>query len=190
MASASVNQRYCSLCPEDHENEVAIVWYPECHDALCSNCYTYHKWSKFAKHHVIISIEDFEKLSEFLQSQPDFCRDHECLFDLYCKKHEAPCCVKCVPEYYSYCCSSKETSSLMDVIKNIKLSAKLETNETLCKLVITIPWIITLCLISRTYRHKFLTACQISKRCDQHSKNTSTPLKAIYKNSYTLRNQK
>lgn len=136
MSLTSKSQLYCSLCAEDRENGLATIWCPSCHDPLCSNCSKHHRRSKYTKHHAVVSVEDYEKFPNILKSQPSSCREHECSFDFYCRKHEIPCCVNCLSENHSPCCSSREIVSLANIIGNFNSSERLETIDTFFKCII------------------------------------------------------
>jgi hypothetical protein len=56
----------CSICDHDIESKLAATWSPECEDLLCTDCDRYHARSSSSKKHIVISMENYQKLSIYI----------------------------------------------------------------------------------------------------------------------------
>ncbi|CAC5406934.1 unnamed protein product [Mytilus coruscus] len=126
MATSSQS---CGVCDLRHITKPSIVWCTECDEGLCTGCQEHHSLSKSSKRHNVISIIEYQKLPTDVQKITQYCSKHDEKFQIYCKKHECPCCSKCLVESHTECW---DIVNLDDVIHNVKTSnALFEIEETL-----------------------------------------------------------
>ncbi|VDI78110.1 Hypothetical predicted protein [Mytilus galloprovincialis] len=126
--------KFCGICEQDHLNEPADIWCPECDEAYCTNCKKHHGFSKLSKHHKTIKIEDYFKLPSFLLSTKQQCHDHTSPFELYCKTHNAPCCIFCMKDTHKECL---QFEPLKEIVKDIKHSSRFSILEQLLENVMS-----------------------------------------------------
>lgn len=131
---ATTATKYCGICEQEHLNEPADVWCPECDEAYCTNCKKHHAFSKLSKNHTIIRIEDYFQLPSFLLSTKHICHNHCSQFELYCKAHNTPCCVFCMKDTHKECL---QFEPLKEVVKDIKHSSRFSVLEQLLKKVMS-----------------------------------------------------
>ncbi|XP_063431560.1 uncharacterized protein LOC134714247 [Mytilus trossulus] len=131
---ANTATKFCGICEQDHINEPADVWCPECDEAYCTNCRKHHGFSKLSKHHKTIKIEDYFQLPSFLLSTKHQCHDHRSQFELYCKAHNASCCAFCIKDTHKECL---EFEPLKEVVKDIKHSSRFSVLEDLLENVMS-----------------------------------------------------
>ncbi|XP_063400141.1 uncharacterized protein LOC134684765 [Mytilus trossulus] len=113
------NFSICGICDFRHVTIPSVVWCSECDEGLCDDCKEHHSISKSSRDHDIVPIGDYQNLpSEVLQVSQS-CRKHNQRFQIFCKKHDCPCCKKCVIEVHNDC---KDFVDIDDVIKNVKSS--------------------------------------------------------------------
>ncbi|CAC5415405.1 unnamed protein product [Mytilus coruscus] len=126
MATSSPS---CGVCDLRHITKPPIVWCTECDEGLCSECQEHHSLSKASRRHNVISINEYEKLPTDVLKITQYCSEHDEKFQIYCQKHECPCCSKCVVESHKGC---QDIVNLDEVIHNAKTSNALcEIEETL-----------------------------------------------------------
>ncbi|XP_071121446.1 uncharacterized protein [Mytilus edulis] len=113
------NWAICGICDFRHVTKPSVVWCSECDEGLCDDCKEHHSISKSSRDHDIVPIDDYQNLpSEVLQVSQS-CRKHNQRFQIFCKKHDCPCCKKCVIEVHNEC---KDFVDIDDIIKNVKSS--------------------------------------------------------------------
>ncbi|CAG2246758.1 unnamed protein product [Mytilus edulis] len=126
MATSSQS---CGVCDLRHITKPSIVWCTECDEGLCKECQEHHGLSKASRRHKVIPINEYQKLPSDVLKITQYCSKHDEKFQIYCKKHECPCCSKCIVESHSEC---RDIVNLDDVIHNVKTSnAFCEIEETL-----------------------------------------------------------
>ncbi|CAC5406935.1 unnamed protein product [Mytilus coruscus] len=126
MATSSQSFGVCDL---RQITKPSIVWCTECNEGLCTECQEHHGLSKASRRHNVIPIIEYQKLPTDVLKITQYCRKHDEKFQIYCKKHECPCCSKCIVESHIEC---REIVNLDDVIYNAKTSNALcEIEETL-----------------------------------------------------------
>jgi hypothetical protein len=59
--------QYCKICVHENESKLAATWCPECEDFLCTNCSMHHSRSSSSKQHIVISIENYQKLPSHIR---------------------------------------------------------------------------------------------------------------------------
>ncbi|CAG2231477.1 unnamed protein product [Mytilus edulis] len=126
MAASSQS---CGVCDLRHITKPCIVWCTECDEGLCSECKEHHSLSKSSRSHSVIPIAEYLKLPADVLKITQYCSKHDEKFQIYCQKHECPCCSKCIVESHKVC---QDIVNLDDVIQNAKTSNALsEIEETL-----------------------------------------------------------
>ncbi|XP_071121594.1 uncharacterized protein [Mytilus edulis] len=119
----------CGVCDLRHITKPCIVWCTECDEGLCSECKEHHSLSKSSRSHSVIPIAEYLKLPADVLKITQYCSKHDEKFQIYCQKHECPCCSKCIVESHKVC---QDIVNLDDVIQNAKTSnAFSEIEETL-----------------------------------------------------------
>ncbi|CAG2201114.1 unnamed protein product [Mytilus edulis] len=92
-------------------------------------CQKHHGVSKASRRHEVIPIVEYQKLPTDVRKITQYCITYDDSFQTYCKKHECPCCSKCIVESHTEC---RDIVNLDDVIDNAKTSYALsEIEETL-----------------------------------------------------------
>ncbi|CAG2195120.1 TIF1B [Mytilus edulis] len=126
MASSSQN---CGVCDLRHINKPSIIWCTECDEGLCQECQEHHSLSKGSRNHSTIAITEYQTLSSDVLQITQYCNIHKEKIIIYCRKHERPCCRKCIVETHNEC---RDIDNLEDVIQNVKSSnAFYDIDETL-----------------------------------------------------------
>ncbi|XP_052073237.1 uncharacterized protein LOC127711282 isoform X3 [Mytilus californianus] len=130
MASAS---NFCNLCEEEDVFNVAVVWCADCETFLCKDCERHHGRIKASKGHQTITLEEYKKLPSFIVNIKSRCEKHDEKYNFYCKFHGDPCCVKCIKDNHKDC---RGLDSLVEVLKDIKTSAKVSNLEKELKILL------------------------------------------------------
>ncbi|XP_052065865.1 uncharacterized protein LOC127705577 [Mytilus californianus] len=119
----------CGVCDLRHINKPSIVWCTECDEGLCTECQEHHSLSKGTRNHKTIAYTEYQKLPSDVLRITQNCSTHQEKFIIYCRKHERPCCRKCIVESHKEC---RDIENLDDVIQHVKTSnAVYEIEETL-----------------------------------------------------------
>ncbi|XP_063397743.1 tripartite motif-containing protein 2-like [Mytilus trossulus] len=122
----------CGVCEYRNINKSSVVWCSECAEGLCDECKEHHAASKSSRDHNILPISEYQKLPTNILEITQTCPKHNEKYQIYCKKHDCPCCRRCVVETHDDC---KELNAIDDVIKTVKSSnAFLEIEHTLLEL--------------------------------------------------------
>ncbi|CAG2214005.1 unnamed protein product [Mytilus edulis] len=128
MATAS---KSCGVCELRHITKPSIVWCTECDEGLCTECNEHHSLSKSSRSHCVIPFTEYQKLPADILKFTQYCTKHDKKYQIYCQKHECPCCSKCIVESHNEC---RDFVELDDVIHNVKTSdAMCELEETLAE---------------------------------------------------------
>lgn len=109
----------CGVCDYRHITKPSIVWCAECGEGLCEECKTHHSISKGTRCHVIVSISDYQKLPSKVLQIAQYCDKHNEKYQIYCNKHDCPCCKKCIVESHNDCI---ELTDIDDITRHIKSS--------------------------------------------------------------------
>jgi hypothetical protein len=121
------DEKFCSFC--DPSPVKAMVWCPECDDFLCSDCLKHHKSSKLSRHHLTMSLEDYNELPAVVQTLNYHCEDHDEKLDSFCPVHSCPCCIRCSLTSHKECSG---VAPIKDFTPNVKSSpAMLDLEQTL-----------------------------------------------------------
>lgn len=107
----------CGPCGFEHVNKTAKKWCSNCGEGFCEECEKVHRATKMSRAHQLISISDYMQMQNISISQT--CTVHQKKYDWYCKGHDMPLCVSCVPNEHKTC---SDVISLHDAAKNAKCS--------------------------------------------------------------------
>ncbi|XP_071123520.1 uncharacterized protein [Mytilus edulis] len=111
---------HCGVCTSRHVSELSVVWCQDCDEGLCQDCTEHHSLSKSSRNHKTVPIDTYHKLPSFIANINLNCDEHDEKYLLFCKKHNAMLCRKCViSENHAEC---KEICPVEDVIQNAKTS--------------------------------------------------------------------
>ncbi|XP_063448256.1 uncharacterized protein LOC134727796 [Mytilus trossulus] len=110
----------CGVCNYQNINTPSVVWCSECDEGLCEKCKVHHTASKGSRNHSIVQISEYQKLPSNLLEITQTCSKHDEKYQIFCKKHDIPCCRRCVIETHNDC---KDLNAIEDVIKNVKSSS-------------------------------------------------------------------
>ncbi|XP_063404309.1 uncharacterized protein LOC134687783 [Mytilus trossulus] len=150
----ATNWNICGVCHNLHITKQSVEWCSECDEGLCEKCKEHHAVSKSSKSHETVSISEYKKLPTKVLEIAQTCKLHNEKFELFCKKHDCPCCKKCV-ESHNDC---KSLIDINELIKNIKTSnAFYEFEQNLLEIVENIKRL-------NTHRKENLTSLEDKKR--------------------------
>ncbi|CAG2240316.1 unnamed protein product [Mytilus edulis] len=113
------NWNVCGVCDYRHITKPSVVWCSECDEGLCEECKDHHSISKGSRNHDTVSITEYQKLPNKVLQLARSCDRHNEKYVLFCKKHDCPCCKKCVVDSHMEC---KELTDIDDITRNIKSS--------------------------------------------------------------------
>ena len=116
---ATATTEYCNICDHDNESKLAATWCPECEDLLCNDCNRHHSRSSATKQHIVISMENYQKLPSSILSIKNRCTKHGNKYEFYCSIHCYPCCVMCTRDDHRHC---EELRPIIEVTENAKSS--------------------------------------------------------------------
>ncbi len=123
---ATTTTQYCNICDHDNESKLAATWCPECEQFLCTDCNRHHARCSSTKHHIVISMENYQKLPSFILSIKNRCNKHGNKYELYCSIHDVPCCVMCIRDDHRHC---QPMRSILEVTENAKSSTAIAQIE-------------------------------------------------------------
>ncbi|XP_063397744.1 uncharacterized protein LOC134682071 [Mytilus trossulus] len=122
----------CGVCEYRNITKPSVVWCSECDEGLCEECKEHHAASKGSREHSIVPISEYQQLPSNILEITQSCQKHNEKYVIFCKKHDCPCCRRCVVETHDDC---KELNAIDDVIRNVKSSsAFLEMEHMLAEL--------------------------------------------------------
>ncbi|CAC5388608.1 unnamed protein product [Mytilus coruscus] len=128
----ATNWNICGVCDNLQITKNSVVWCSECDEGLCGECKNYHAVSKASKSHETVSIAEYKKLPTEVLQIAQTCKLHNEKFELFCRKHDCPCCKKCVKSHND----CKSLTDINELIKDIKTSnAFYEFEQTLLEVV-------------------------------------------------------
>ncbi|XP_052089864.1 uncharacterized protein LOC127726526 [Mytilus californianus] len=134
------NWSLCGVCDSRQITKSSVVWCSECDEGLCGDCMEHHSNSKATRNHETVSIAEYKKLPFEVLQIAQVCKIHNEKYDLFCKKHDCPCCKKCVKSHND----CKGLTDINELIKNVKTSnAFYEIEQTLLEVVDNMNLIIT-----------------------------------------------
>ncbi|CAC5361592.1 unnamed protein product [Mytilus coruscus] len=104
----------------------SVIWCSECDQGLFHECTEHHSISRATRGHSTVSIDEYNKLPSTILEITQTCKDHNEKFQIYCNKHDCPCCKKCIVETHNEC---KELIDIDDLVKDVKYSYAFEDIE-------------------------------------------------------------
>ncbi|XP_071141808.1 tripartite motif-containing protein 2-like [Mytilus edulis] len=127
------NWTVCGVCNFKNINKASVVWCSECDEGLCVECREHHGASKSTRNHDTISITEYQKLPTNVLEITQTCQKHKEHYQTFCKKHDCPCCRRCVIETHNGC---TDLTAIEDIVKNVKSSnAWLEVEQILVQML-------------------------------------------------------
>lgn len=142
------NWNLCGVCENRLITNPSVVWCSDCNEGLCGDCEKHHSNFKKTKRHQTVSIAEYKKLPTDIMKIAQVCKIHNKKFDLFCRKHDCPCCKKCA-KVHSEC---KGLTNINELIKNVKTSnAFYEIEQTILEVFENIKRISTSREVNYTY---------------------------------------
>ncbi|XP_071126772.1 uncharacterized protein [Mytilus edulis] len=117
----SYSTALCGVCCLRHLSKPSTGWCLECEEGLCLDCKEHHSLLMATRNHNIIPISEYQKLPQNVMKITQNCRKHNEFFQIFCRKHDCPCCRKCIIETHNNC---KDLIEIEDYIKDVKSSAR------------------------------------------------------------------
>ncbi|XP_063405909.1 E3 ubiquitin-protein ligase TRIM71-like [Mytilus trossulus] len=127
------NWTVCGVCDFRNIQKTSVVWCSECDEGLCDECKEHHSAVKSSRNHRVIPVTEYKKLPLNVLEITQTCQKHKEQYQIFCKKHDCPCCRRCVIETHNEC---KDLTAIDDIIHDIKSSnAFLELERQLSELL-------------------------------------------------------
>ncbi|XP_063407132.1 uncharacterized protein LOC134690901 [Mytilus trossulus] len=127
------NWTVCGVCNFVNINKASIVWCSECDEGLCGECSEQHGAVKSSRNHSVISVTEYQKLPSNVLEIAKTCQKHEKQYQIFCKKHDCPCCRRCVIETHNECI---DLIAIDDIVQNVKSSsAFFDVEQTLVQML-------------------------------------------------------
>ncbi|XP_063441981.1 zinc finger protein RFP-like isoform X1 [Mytilus trossulus] len=123
MSTTTSTSIVCAVCDGQSITQDAVTWCPDCDEAYCSKCLKHHGIAKATREHSVIEIEHYRELPHFIFEVKTECGTHRARYQLYCKTHECPCCIKCIDSEHKKC---EDLLPLEDVVSGSKSSFALD----------------------------------------------------------------
>ncbi|CAC5413294.1 unnamed protein product [Mytilus coruscus] len=157
----------CGVCDYRQITKSSVVWCSECEEGLCGDCNEHHSISKASKIHETVFIAEYKKLPKEILQIATVCKIHNEKYELFCRKHDCPCCKKCVKSHND----CKSLTDINELIKNVKTSnAFYEIEQTLLEVAENIK-------IIKTNREDNLTSLKKQKKeIEEEIKQTRTKI--------------
>ncbi|CAC5408466.1 unnamed protein product [Mytilus coruscus] len=128
----ATNWSICGVCDNLQITKHSVVWCFECDEGLCGECKNHHAVSKASKSHETVSIAEYKMLPTEVLQTSQTCKLHNEKYELFCRKHDCPCCKKCLKSHND----CKGLTDINEIIKNVKTSnAFNEIEQTLQEVV-------------------------------------------------------
>ncbi|XP_076076632.1 uncharacterized protein LOC143047448 [Mytilus galloprovincialis] len=128
----ATNWGICGICENLQITKPSVVWCSECDEGLCGDCKKHHVVSKASKNHETVSIAKYKNLPTEVLQISQTCKLHNEKYELFCTKHDCPCCKKCVKSHND----CKGLTDINELIKNVKTSnAFNEIEQTLQEVI-------------------------------------------------------
>ncbi|CAC5414297.1 unnamed protein product [Mytilus coruscus] len=126
------NWSLCDVCDNRQITKPSVVWCSECDEGLCNDCEKHHSISKGTKNHETVSITEYKTLPTEVLQIAQVCKLHNKKYEFFCRRHDCPCCKKCVKSHNN----CKSLADINELIKNVKTSnAFYEIEQTLLEVV-------------------------------------------------------
>ncbi|XP_071136810.1 chromosome partition protein Smc-like [Mytilus edulis] len=161
------NWSNCGVCLYRQVTKPSVVWYSECDEGLCGDCNEHHSIAKASRNHETVFIAEYKKLPIEILQIATICKIHNEKYELFCKKHDCPCCKKCLKSHND----CKGLTDINELIKNVKTSnAFYEIEQTLLEVAENIKLI-------KSNREDNLTSLEKQKReIEEEIKQTRTKI--------------
>lgn len=110
----------CDGCKSRGDMIKAESWCSECQEALCQTCSKYHKTNKALKNHRMFNVKDLEDEPTLVRfTEDEYCVQHrDKRIEMFCKHHEALCCIICVTTSHKQCTSVFPVEDMAEGIRN------------------------------------------------------------------------
>lgn len=110
----------CDGCKSRGDMIKAESWCSQCQEALCQTCLKYHKTNKALKNHRMFNVKDIEDEPTLVRfTEDEFCAQHrEKRIEMFCKHHDALCCIICVTTNHKQCTSVFPVEDMAEGIRN------------------------------------------------------------------------
>ena len=116
MATSRID---CGVCNLRSIAKPSVLWCHDCDEGLCTDCTEHHGLSKGTRDHTTVPTAEYQTLPANIISVAQFCNVHKEKYQTFCRKHDCPCCRRCVIEHHNKC---EHLSAIDDVIQNVKTS--------------------------------------------------------------------
>ncbi|CAG2216950.1 unnamed protein product [Mytilus edulis] len=103
----------CAVCDHRQVTKPSVVWCSECDEGLCGDCNEHHSISRSSRNHETVSIAEFKKLPKEILQIATVCKIHKEKYELFCRKHDCPCCKKCVKSHND--CKKSDTTNRANI---------------------------------------------------------------------------
>ncbi|CAC5395473.1 unnamed protein product [Mytilus coruscus] len=120
------NLTVCGVCDSLEITKPSVVWCSDCDEGFCADSDKHHAVSKASRSHCTIPITESNKLPIDILEITHNCSKHNEKYQIYCRKHDCPCCRRCVIETHNDC---KDITPIDDIIKDVKSSNALHDIE-------------------------------------------------------------
>ncbi|XP_052089867.1 uncharacterized protein LOC127726529 [Mytilus californianus] len=157
----------CGVCDYRQVTKPSVVWCSECDEGLCEDCKEHHRISKSSRNHETVSTAEYKKIPTQVIEIATVCKIHNEKYELFCRNHDCPCCMKCVKSHTD----CKGLTDINELIKNVKTSnAFYEIEQALLEVAENIKRI-------KTNRKDNLTSLEKQKReIEEEIKQTRTKI--------------
>ncbi|CAG2251390.1 unnamed protein product [Mytilus edulis] len=161
------NWSICGVCDNRQITKPSVVWCSECDEGLCGDCREHHSISRASRNHETVSITEYKKLPKEILKIATVCKIHNEKYELFCRKHDCPCCKICVKSHND----CKGLTDINELIKNVKTSnAFYEIEEAMLEVAENIERI-------KINRENNLTSLEKQKReIEEEIKQTRTKI--------------
>ncbi|CAC5403797.1 unnamed protein product [Mytilus coruscus] len=112
------NWNVCGVCELRNISKQSVIWCSDCEEGLCDDCKEHHSLSKGTRNHETVTIHEYQKLPSNVIQIAQSCRKHDQKYQILCKKHDCPCCKRCVVEDHNKCEDLKDIDDVIDGIKS------------------------------------------------------------------------
>ena len=157
----NVTSIVCGICQQQDRIETTGFWCLQCDEGLCVACKESHQLWKLFRSHKVISIGHYKKkLPTDILAGKHTCAEHDLQVNLFCRKHEQPCCSGCLKDKHPDCVC-QEIELFDNVVKNVKSSTKFESIEkSAAELKSDLESVITYCSETMTNIGNQMMACR------------------------------
>ncbi|XP_071123023.1 uncharacterized protein [Mytilus edulis] len=113
------NWKLCGVCELRNISNQSAIWCSDCEEGLCDDCKDHHSLSKGTRNHETVTIANYKTLPSNVIQIAQSCKIHDQKYQIFCKKHDCPCCKRCVVEDHNKC---EDLKDIDDVVSGIKSS--------------------------------------------------------------------